>query len=163
VLRQKRRIALQFPQEAEPHLVDGGSRLTPGTLVVHIHRHRLFARWTPLSGFDSPPVFHGSVERGPAGFTVEGTVRDTRAVALLPAVFLLLCACGVTMAIAGPLYAGTEAVFLVVGILLAILFGALFAGSLHRRRPRFAKQAGELESGLDTYVRTGEVRRPLTP
>jgi hypothetical protein len=159
VRRQERRIELQFPAEAESHLVKGGSRFEPGTLMVHVHPHRLFARWTPLANMDNPPVFHGHIEPAANGFAITGTIRETRTMAALPAAFLLTCAVGITLAVLGVTGAGYRAVSLVVGIGLTIVFGALFVESLRRRRPRFRRQAGELEHGIDSYVRTGDAKR----
>jgi hypothetical protein len=126
--------------------------------VVHAHPKRLFARWTPLTGFDNPPVFHGRVERAPDGFTVTGTIRETRAVALLPLAVLTTCACGVVTLVLGFTSPQDRTVILILGTFLTILSSVLFVRSLRTRRPRFRQQAGQLEYA---YIRTGEVSRPV--
>lgn len=155
---------MHFEGDPDQHLVDAGSRMDGGEFKIRFHHlHRVSARWIPTGRFDVTPAFHGHVEREVNGFTVAGTVREMRSRAILPFTFLLLVACGVALLFAGFTYpddaAGNGTILLVLGFILAPLFGILFITELRRRRPRFRREAAELESGLQTYLRTGRAEK----
>ena len=81
--------------------------------------------------------------------------------ALLPSAFFVVTAVGVLLIVLGVEWSQGRVISIVLGAFLTLLFGVLFVRSLGRRRPRFAREAGQLEYGLDTYLRTGEVSRPV--
>lgn len=156
---------MHFFSDPDLRLVDSGSRMQAGEFRVRLHHHRdrITARWVPRSNFDVTPIFHGHVQRQNDGFTVTGVIRDTRSRGWIVAGLGLVMLCGVVSLLAGlGVFGGTDgisAIPLIIGLVLTPLFAILLAVEIHRRRPRFRREAGELEAGLQTYLRTGAAER----
>jgi hypothetical protein len=123
----------------------------------------LVARITPTGSGralrldDSPPVFRGHVEEH-EGLVVSGTIRETKASALLPWACLLMIAGSVELvflAATDPGGAGARAVLYIAGVGLGLWGIPLFVVVVRGRRRRFGDQAAALRDSLATYLNAG--------
>ena len=163
VRRLERPVELRVLAQTDKYLVDHGSLMNTGELIVRPHGDRVKVHWPSSGRYDNPPVFHGVVQRQAVTMTVTGTIRETRSARTWSLAWGFATGLMALIAILGiyDLVSGTAGAYppLLIGVIAGPIFALFWRGARKERRPNFIRQAGELEDGLQRWFTAGAGQR----
>jgi hypothetical protein len=163
VRRLERPVELSFPAQSDKYLINHGSITNTGELIVRTRGDRLRAHWPSQGRYDTPPAFHGVVERQAATLTITGKIRETRAARSFPLVFGFTTGLMVLIAIFGiySIASGTAGGYppLLIGLIGTPSSALIWWFGRKDRRPEFVRDSDRLEDGLRRWFTSGDAHR----